>query len=98
MFYTPCMERIGVRDLNQNTSQVLARVSGGESLEITDRGRPIARLVPVGDDRSTLANLVAAGRATSPTSTGPVPLPPKLGDDDADVATALAAMRDEERW
>lgn len=92
------MERIGVRDLNQNTSQVLARVSGGESLEITDRGHPIARLVPVGNDRSTLARLVAAGRATAPTSTGPVPLPPKLGDDNVDVASELTAMRDEERW
>lgn len=92
------MERIGVRDLNQNTSQVLARVSGGESLEITDRGHPIARLVPVSDDRSTLARLVAAGRATAPTSTGPVPLPPKLGDENVDVASELAAMRDEERW
>ena len=73
------MERIGVRELNQNTSQVLARVSGGETVEITDRGRPIARLVPVSDDRSTLAKLVAAGRAVSPTGGGKVPLPPKLG-------------------
>jgi prevent-host-death family protein len=92
------MKRIGVRELNQNTSQVLARVSGGETVEITDRGHPIARLVPVGDDRSTLARLVAAGRAVPPTGTGPVPLPPKLGDEDVDVATTLAAMRDEERW
>jgi prevent-host-death family protein len=92
------MERIGVRELNQNTSQVLARVSGGETVEITDRGHPIARLVPVGDDRSTLARLVASGRAVSPTSAGPVPLPPKLGDEDVDVATTLAEMRDEERW
>jgi prevent-host-death family protein len=92
------MERIGVRELNQNTSQVLARVSGGETVEITDRGHPIARLVPVGDDRSTLARLVAAGRAVPATGTGPVPLPPKLGDESVDVATTLAAMRDEERW
>ncbi|SNS94031.1 prevent-host-death family protein [Asanoa hainanensis] len=92
------MERIGVRELNQNTSQVLARVSGGETVEITDRGRPIARLVPVGDDRSTLNKLVAGGRAVSPTGSGPVPLPPKLGDEEVDVAAALADMRDEERW
>jgi prevent-host-death family protein len=92
------MESIGVRELNQNTSQVLARVSGGESIEITDRGRPIARLVPVGDDRSSLAKLVATGRAVAPTSTGRVPLPPKLGEDNVDVAATLASMRDEERW
>ena len=98
MFYTGVVERIGVRELNQNTSQVLARVSGGETVEITDRGHPIARLVPVGDDRSTLAKLVAAGRAVPPTGGGPVPLPPKLGDQSVDVAGALADMRDEERW
>jgi len=92
------MERIGVRELNQNTSQVLARVSGGETVEITDRGHPIARLVPVSDDRSTLARLVAVGRAVPPASTGPVPLPPKLGDEGVDVAATLAEMRDEERW
>jgi len=98
MFYNRLMERIGVRELNQNTSQVLARVSGGEALEITDRGQPVARLVPVGGDVSSLARLVAAGRAVAPTSTGPVPLPPPLGDPDNDVASVLAAARDEERW
>lgn len=92
------MERIGVRELNQNTSQVLARVSAGETVEITDRGRPIARLVPVGDDTTALARLVAAGRATAATGVGPVPLPPRLGDQRVDVAAELAAMRDEERW
>ncbi|MFF5076272.1 type II toxin-antitoxin system prevent-host-death family antitoxin [Actinoplanes sp. NPDC000266] len=92
------MDSIGVRELNQNTSQVLARVSGGESIEITDRGRPVARLVPVSDEMSTLAKLVSAGRATAPVSTGPVPLPPQLGDADVDVAADLASMRDEERW
>ncbi len=92
------MERIGVRELNQNTSQVLARVSGGETVEITERGHPIARLVPVGDDRSTLAKLVAAGRAVASAGAGPVPLPPNLGDESVDVAATLAAMRAEESW
>ena len=82
----------------QNTSQVLARVSGGETVEITDRGRPVARLVPVGNDRSTLARLVATGRAVAPTGSGSVPLPPKLGAENVNVADTLAAMREEERW
>jgi len=41
------MERIGVRELRQHASRYLARVAGGESLEVTDRGRPVARLVPI---------------------------------------------------
>jgi prevent-host-death family protein len=92
------MQPRGVRELNQRTRQVLDRVKGGETVEITNRGHPIARLVPVGDDRLTLAKLVAAGRAVAPAGSGPVPLPPKLGDDDVEVAAALAEMREEERW
>ncbi|WDZ84521.1 type II toxin-antitoxin system Phd/YefM family antitoxin [Micromonospora cathayae] len=72
-------------------------VSGGETVEITDHGYPIARLVPAGDDRSTLTRLVVAGRAAAPTGSGPVPLPPKLGDETVEVVATLADMRDEER-
>ena len=92
------LERIGVPELNQNTSQVLARVSGGETIEITDRGHPVARLLPVADETSTLARLVASGRAVASTGPGPVLLPPRLGDPAVDVASELSAMRDEERW
>ena len=41
------MDRIGVRELRQNASKYLARVEKGETLEITDRGRPVALLTPV---------------------------------------------------
>jgi prevent-host-death family protein len=92
------MDRIGVRELNQNTSQVLARVSGGETVEITDRGRPIARLVPVHGGLSLLDRLVAEGRAVAPTNGRPVPVPPVLGDPDVSAADELVAAREEERW
>lgn len=87
-----------MRELNQDTSQVLARVSGGETIEVTDRGRPVARLVPIQPEQSVLSQLVAAGRAVAPTVTGPIPLPPVLGDPTVDAAAELAAARDEERW
>jgi prevent-host-death family protein len=48
------MEQVGVRDLRQRASEVLRRVEGGESFEVTDRGRPVAVLVkfrPPGLDR-----------------------------------------------
>ena len=44
------MDRIGVRELRQYASRYLARVAAGEPIEITDRGRPIARLVPIAPD------------------------------------------------
>lgn len=56
------MEAIGVRALRQNASAVLKRVEAGESIEVTDRGRPVARLVPVQQD--VRASLEWAGRHT----------------------------------
>ena len=54
------MEQIGVQELRQNASRYLSRVaSRQESIEITDRGRPIARLVPITND--DWANMIAAG-------------------------------------
>lgn len=44
------MKTIGVRELRQHASKYLAEVAGGVSIEITDRGRPVARLVPVASD------------------------------------------------
>jgi prevent-host-death family protein len=97
-FYIGLMERIGVRELNQNTSQVLARVRNGETVEVTERGRPVARLVPVDAGVTVLDRLVAEGRAVARSGGGPVPLPPAFGDPDITVADELAAARDEERW
>ncbi|WBC13537.1 type II toxin-antitoxin system prevent-host-death family antitoxin [Micromonospora sp. WMMA1998] len=92
------MEQIAVRELNQHTSRVLARVRAGETVEVTDRGEPIARLVPVLAGDALLGRMVAEGRATAPTTTGPLPMPPVLGDPSMDVAAVLAESRDEERW
>lgn len=41
------MDRIGVRELRQNASKYLERVKRGESIEVTDRGVPVAVLGPV---------------------------------------------------
>jgi prevent-host-death family protein len=92
------VEQIAVRELNQHTSRVLARVRAGETVEVTDRGEPIARLVPIVAGDALLGRLVAEGRATAPTSTGPLPMPPVLGDPTIDAAAALAESRAEERW
>lgn len=98
MFYAELMERIPVRELNQNTSAVLARVERGETLEVTVSGRPVARLVPIEGGHTLLDRLVAEGRAVPPATVGPVPMPPQLGDPTINVAEELSAARDEERW
>ena len=59
--------RVGVRELRQNLSKYLRRVERGERLEVTERGRPVAVLAPVGPPGSPLERLIATGRASAPT-------------------------------
>ena len=53
------MTSVGVRELRQRASELLRRVEDGESIEITDRGRPVAVLGPLPAD--PLQRLIAAG-------------------------------------
>src|SRR3954452_7866564 len=53
------MERVGVRELRQNLSVYLRRVRNGEALEVTERGRPVARLQPLLDLHDAAARLEA---------------------------------------
>ncbi|MDP9222725.1 MAG: type II toxin-antitoxin system prevent-host-death family antitoxin [Actinomycetota bacterium] len=41
------MKRVGVAELKNNLSRHLRMVEAGETLEVTDHDRPIARLIPV---------------------------------------------------
>ena len=90
---------VGLRDLRHHTSEVLARVRHGETVDVTEHGRLIARIVPVGEREPTpiLARLVASGRATLARRPGYRPRM-RLGDGTDRLSEALAAMRDEERW
>lgn len=55
--------RVGVRELRQNLSVYLERVLAGERLEVTDRGRPVAMLVPLPAAATLVDRLIAEGRA-----------------------------------
>lgn len=57
---------VGVRELRQNLSKYLRRVVRGETLEVTDRGRAVALLVPLPQPVTVLEQLVAAGRVVRP--------------------------------
>jgi prevent-host-death family protein len=59
------MASMGVRELRQNLSQALRRVRSGETIEVTDRGEPVARIVPV-TYPTKLEQLVAEGKVTRP--------------------------------
>jgi len=57
------MTRVGVNELRHNTLAVLRRAAAGEVIEVTHRGRPVARIVPTYSD-SRLGQLIAEGRAS----------------------------------
>lgn len=89
------MEQVPIRELNQDTAGVLARVQHGATVEITNRGQPIARIVPIAND--PMRDLVASGLALPPTSFEPIHMP-TLAAIGEDAGQLLTQMRDEERW
>lgn len=90
------MSQIPIRILNQDTAGVLARVEQGETVEITNRGRPVARLVPISVD--PMAELIASGFVLPPTVTGPIPMPATPASAGPEGGRLLSSLRDEERW
>jgi prevent-host-death family protein len=65
------MSEVPVRELNQNTAGVLARVKRGEQIDITERGAVVARLVPASDH--PLSQLLSSGKLHPATLVGPAP-------------------------
>jgi len=85
------METVGIRALKQNASAVVARAAAGETVVITDRGRPVAKLGPLQPSR--LEAMRAAGRTSGVIgSLADVPEPTESGD----LTGVLLAMRDED--
>ncbi|WP_030057471.1 MULTISPECIES: type II toxin-antitoxin system Phd/YefM family antitoxin [Streptomyces] len=64
------METMGLRELNQNPSKAVARVRAGATIVVTDRGRPVLRLVPEEPPVTTLERMIAAGEVTPPVEEG----------------------------
>ncbi len=54
------MASVGVQDLRRHTSELLKRIEAGETIEVTDRGRPVAVLSPL-LNKGALEQLKAAG-------------------------------------
>lgn len=67
--------RVGIRELREDLSRIVRRVERGEVVEVTDRGRPVARLVPAEPSVGPLADLIAAGKVTPARSRAPLPGP-----------------------
>ena len=68
MCYMEATHRVGVRELRQNLSVHLARVIAGETLEVTDRGQPVALFTPLAAGESILKRLEREGRVVPATT------------------------------
>jgi prevent-host-death family protein len=91
--------RVGVRELRQNLSVYLDRVKKGETLEVTEHGRPVAELRPRAEKpMSIIDQMIADGRATPATvDHRTIPPPPSIPDPSGKTLTQiLLEMRDED--
>ena len=90
------MATVGVRELRQRASELLRRVQAGETIEVTDHGRPVAVLAPL-PEAEPLERLRAAGEvvaAIRDLKDLPKPLPLPRGRE-APSAVLVRLRRDE---
>ncbi len=91
------MTSVGVRELRQRASELLRWVEQGETIEITDRGRPVAHLSPL-PSGSPLEQLRAAGEVDPASGDlAALPDPLVLADDVEPPSSVLARLRRDER-
>ncbi len=89
--------RVGVRELRQNLSVYLDRVKAGETFEVTEHGRPVARLAPNPPVKlSILDQMIADGRVTPATfDHRRIPPAPRIPGGKP-LSQIILEMRDEE--
>jgi prevent-host-death family protein len=90
------MKRVGIRELRQNATSVLRGVAAGEIVEVTDRGRAVARIVPIHED-SRLEQLIGERRASLATGDLLDVTPMQRIPGKPDLSKVLADMRADER-
>lgn len=91
------VETIGLRELNQNPSRAVARVRAGETLLVTDRGRPILRMVPEVPASDVMRRLLTEGTVAAPAEPGMPELQPDLLPDGPSPSEVLLTERQRDR-
>jgi len=93
--------RIGVRELRQRASVYIDLVERGYTVDITNRGRLVAQLVPVKELESPLERLMAAGiiePAEDPGDLLDVEAGPPAPPGQPSAMEILLQMREDERY
>jgi prevent-host-death family protein len=95
LFMTPqtaTSVQAGVRELRDHLSRYLGIVAAGGEVVVTDRGRPVARIVQH-DSESPLDRLIAAGLARPPLRPKPSASELRGVRPDGDVSSLVAEQR-----
>lgn len=91
------MGKVGIRALKQNASAVVAEAVSGDLVIITDRGRPVAQLVPMAPSRVDV--LLAADRARPALRRlRDLPAPARRRRGPTPLSEELEGMRQAERY
>lgn len=94
-------KRIGIRELRQHASVYVDLAEKGQIVEITNRGRLVARLVPAEEAESPLERLIAAGvlrPAEEPGNLLDIEPGPPVPEGQPTASEILLQMREEERY
>ena len=91
------MTSVGIRELRQRASELLRKVEGGETIEITDRGRPVAVLAPLPDPGPADRLRASGDLAPNGARLDELPEPLELESDQETPSAILARLRSNER-
>jgi len=91
------MASVGIRELRQRASELIRRVEQGETVEITDRGRPVAVLAPLTEPSATQRLRAAGDLAPATASLDDLPEPLRLEPGQESPSSALDRLRADER-
>ena len=91
------MFSVGIRELRQRASELLRQVERGESIEITDRGRPVAVISPLPPGSPYRRMLVEGEIARASRETGELPEPLAVLPGRESASSVLARLRSDER-
>ena len=91
------MRQVPVRELNQHTADVLARVEAGERVEVTRNGVPVAIIEPA--QPNPLGALIESGELHPASGELPLLSPTEgVAADSAGLAAVLEDRYGGERW
>lgn len=94
----PATKRIGIRELRQHASLYVDLAEKGQTVDITNRGRLVARLVPAEEAESPLERLIAAGilqRAEDPGSLLDIEPAPPVPEGHPTASEMLQELRED---